>query len=417
MSQSPFQPQPQHVQQTIVVQGAPQSQALPALVNFMCFPGLGHLIQGRPIAALIWWVVHLLAALSCFIGVGFILWPIVWIACTIDAARYNPSAYPQHQPPSQTALIGVGAFGLLMAMSFLFCFGLPILMAIVSPPLPDPVAPAVVADRSGDGTITIPDEQPTSEPSGAKKESPKDSTDEVDASIASTAIAPATLPSAKDSSSEGSDRPSLPPPPREVPPLVIESWRFYVESGFVHGVGEVTNTTDEKFEALFVIMTFYDSAGEVVKTSEAVVDFNPLLPGQTSPFTVIDTNNPAIESATVAFKTVFGRRVNSMSRDKLNEPTPEQMEYQREQEEVAARAAAELEAARLAKIENAKWRTWTAASGKFSTEAKFISFGAGKVTLEKRDGKVITVDLEILCEADESFIRNKEWLKAAETLP
>ena len=80
-----FQP-PQVIHQTIVNAPA-QSQALPALVNFFCFPSLGQLIQGRVLAALIWWLLHGAAAASCLIGIGFVLWPIVWIGCVAFAAE------------------------------------------------------------------------------------------------------------------------------------------------------------------------------------------------------------------------------------------------------------------------------------------------------------------------------------------
>src|SRR5438128_2393077 len=64
-NQSPqYQPP---VQQTVVIHAPPQSQALPALVNAFCIPGLGQLIQGRLLAAICWWLLHFLAALSLFV--------------------------------------------------------------------------------------------------------------------------------------------------------------------------------------------------------------------------------------------------------------------------------------------------------------------------------------------------------------
>lgn len=66
------------------------------------------------------------------------------------------------------------------------------------------------------------------------------------------------------------------------------------------------------------------------------------------------------------------------------------------------------------RIDSAKWRTWTATTGNFTVDAKFLRFGAGKVTLEKRDGKIITVDLSILIEDDGAFIREQRWMKAGE---
>lgn len=70
----------------VVQQGG---QAIPALANVF-LPGLGHLIQGRFFAAIIWLIVNVLAAASMLILVGFALFPLVWIWCILDAARYSP---------------------------------------------------------------------------------------------------------------------------------------------------------------------------------------------------------------------------------------------------------------------------------------------------------------------------------------
>ena len=75
-------------QRTVYVQ-APPSQALPALANFF-WPGLGHLIQGRTMDGIGWFIAIIAAAISCLIVVGFFLTPVLWIWCIVDAAKYNP---------------------------------------------------------------------------------------------------------------------------------------------------------------------------------------------------------------------------------------------------------------------------------------------------------------------------------------
>jgi TM2 domain-containing membrane protein YozV len=78
--------QPQ--QPTVIIHNQ-SSQALPALVNFF-LPGLGQLIQGRLIAAVVWWVVLLFSVSLIFFAIGIITTPVLYIACIIDAARYKP---------------------------------------------------------------------------------------------------------------------------------------------------------------------------------------------------------------------------------------------------------------------------------------------------------------------------------------
>jgi hypothetical protein len=65
---------------------------------------------------------------------------------------------------------------------------------------------------------------------------------------------------------------------------------------------------------------------------------------------------------------------------------------------------------RDAAIDAAKWRTWTAANGKYTLEAKFVSAAMGTLTLEKKDGSTIELKLDQLCSDDQDFVRKREWL-------
>jgi len=81
-------PQPAPVTH-VTVNAPPQSQALPAIASFFV-PGLGHLIQGRVLAGLCWFIGGVVSGLLCFVGVGLITTPILCIACIISAAKYKP---------------------------------------------------------------------------------------------------------------------------------------------------------------------------------------------------------------------------------------------------------------------------------------------------------------------------------------
>jgi hypothetical protein len=132
-----------------VVNAPPQSQAFPAFINLLCFPGLGQLIQGRLLAAIIWWCLHVMAAASCVIGIGFVLWPIVWIACVIDAARYNPMAHNSESGTSTAVMVMAAIVALIVAVPVFIFGGLAVLAAIMPSPESLPVAaksdpPAVI---------------------------------------------------------------------------------------------------------------------------------------------------------------------------------------------------------------------------------------------------------------------------------
>jgi hypothetical protein len=92
----------------------------------------------------------------------------------------------------------------------------------------------------------------------------------------------------------------------------------------------------------------------------------------------------------------------------------------RDEEELAkARRRAEENAerarrdeARRRAIDDAKWRSWTAADGTHTVEAKFISANAAAVCMEKRDGTRIWVNKEKLSEKDLAWVKRQGWKKA-----
>ena len=69
--------------------------------------------------------------------------------------------------------------------------------------------------------------------------------------------------------------------------------------------GQVKNISSERLEAVEAVVEFYDSEGNFVKSDSALIDYNPILPGQTSPFSVLSTDNPAIKRYSVTFKFLF----------------------------------------------------------------------------------------------------------------
>ena len=67
--------------------------------------------------------------------------------------------------------------------------------------------------------------------------------------------------------------------------------------------------------------------------------------------------------------------------------------------------------------EQPRMRTWTDYSGKFKTEAALLEFSAGKVKLQKADGKVITITMSKLCEADREYVLANRPAKSTKKSP
>lgn len=63
---------------------------LAAICNFF-IPGLGQLVQGRILAAIIFFVVTAAAWATTIILIGWVLGPIMHLWSIIDAARYKSS--------------------------------------------------------------------------------------------------------------------------------------------------------------------------------------------------------------------------------------------------------------------------------------------------------------------------------------
>jgi formylglycine-generating enzyme required for sulfatase activity len=83
----------------------------------------------------------------------------------------------------------------------------------------------------------------------------------------------------------------------------------------------------------------------------------------------------------------------------------------------AEKAAQDAVAAAKQRIEDAKRRTWTSADGRFTVDAKFLAFVNGVVTLEKDDGKTISVNLNVLSQEDQDFIVYRKWVPRKSTYP
>jgi len=64
---------------------APRSVALAVIASFF-IPGLGSMIAGKTGKGVAILLSSIVAAISCIVLIGFILWPIVWILGMIFAA-------------------------------------------------------------------------------------------------------------------------------------------------------------------------------------------------------------------------------------------------------------------------------------------------------------------------------------------
>jgi hypothetical protein len=111
-----------------------------------------------------------------------------------------------------------------------------------------------------------------------------------------------------------------PPPVRETPAvkataptstyhLALLSSRGYETYGYYIVEGQVKNLTDRSLENVTAVATWYDRNGQFISSDDALIEYNPLLPGQTAPFKTMTRGNPEMKRFSVEFKHLFGGRL------------------------------------------------------------------------------------------------------------
>ncbi len=90
------------------------------------------------------------------------------------------------------------------------------------------------------------------------------------------------------------------------PPLRLLSSRGETEYDYVTVQGEVQNNTTEKLDSVWVLVSHYDKSGQLVTTDKSIIDYQPLMPGQTSPFKAMTRHNPLMATYKIAFQQGFG---------------------------------------------------------------------------------------------------------------
>jgi len=89
--------------------------------------------------------------------------------------------------------------------------------------------------------------------------------------------------------------------------LVAFDWRTQYRYAIVEG--QVKNVSGLPLRGVAALASFYTKDGGFITSSDALIDFNPILPGQVSPFKVMATENPAMVKASVEFKYLFGAAI------------------------------------------------------------------------------------------------------------
>jgi len=91
--------------------------------------------------------------------------------------------------------------------------------------------------------------------------------------------------------------------------LAIISQSCSTDAGYITCEGFVKNISSTAIENVTAVMVYFDETGTQVSSDNALIEYDPLLPDQTSPYKVLTRYNPAFTKASVEFKELFGGEI------------------------------------------------------------------------------------------------------------
>lgn len=96
--------------------------------------------------------------------------------------------------------------------------------------------------------------------------------------------------------------------PRRVTPVLELRSALMRQSSRSHMTveGEVVNISGDSLRYVAAVITWRDASGAFITSDKALIEYNPVLPGQTSPFKVISTRNPEMTRFDITFRTLSG---------------------------------------------------------------------------------------------------------------
>lgn len=103
--------------------------------------------------------------------------------------------------------------------------------------------------------------------------------------------------------------PTASPMPQDA--LEIQSFKCTTDAsiGFAYVEGEVKNISTDSLGNVEAVGTWYTNVGTFIVSDDALTDFNPILPGQTSPFKTYSTYNPEMRKCDLKFKDLLGGQI------------------------------------------------------------------------------------------------------------
>lgn len=99
--------------------------------------------------------------------------------------------------------------------------------------------------------------------------------------------------------------------------LIVEDWHWARTrgGGYVEAEGRVTNNTTSILRSMQAMVEYETASGQFITSDCSTIDLRDLLPGQSSPFSVLTDYNPAMARARLRFREFFGATVPTINRE------------------------------------------------------------------------------------------------------
>ena len=91
--------------------------------------------------------------------------------------------------------------------------------------------------------------------------------------------------------------------------LELLSWHWSKNYDYVTAEGQVKNISGRKLTRVQALVTWYDKNGDMITSDTSFIEYDPILPGQISPFKVMERYNPAMKKANIEFKYMGGGEI------------------------------------------------------------------------------------------------------------
>ena len=88
--------------------------------------------------------------------------------------------------------------------------------------------------------------------------------------------------------------------------LKLLDWHWKEEYDFAIVEGQVQNITARPLRNVEAVAVFKSENGELITSTSSLIEYNPIMPGQTSPFKVMVGYNPRMKNAGLDFKFLMG---------------------------------------------------------------------------------------------------------------